>query len=637
MIKTTKNEDPGTSLCKPEPDSNVIGIPLPSLPLQFHALFEANILQKDYTVYQEEYYDYLGNRGVIISTRHGKSMKTITDFATYSVHQIDLSTEKCVVEDLRQLRSTLFNFTTTATGGHVKGLADIFKFSSKFNETYKGTAQVRGIPAHHWTTCLHVEGLKATFNMDYYFSIKTYDISTQPDIPLRATINGIASNVDQNNIVLDGTHSFNHVYDFISFTPGPIKNQQVFQIPPGIICTGLMEKKEFPKMADQVSFAVEQINIASTEGDPSDPVYMEIDYDFKSKLARLDLSHPPNKDLKKVFGNDSLSLIQDFTTGVQYIIDAIYGNCSVTELTASFSDFTPGPSYLLPPEMRHPIALVEVNYSSMVYQGQKVYRGLPVESWGSSDNMTNFIYEIFILKKEETFHGSLPDEEITEPESIPVGVFTSVVNGNSQSNKVTSYSNIYNYRPSRIFPDRFDIRPCYSTGSLFKELLLTIHTLQPSSFLSDKLWNLNHIHQFISSTAKVMPTRISDLYMSAELVEKTVTVHFILLDKSPMPPGRHSNTDDTPSLQEAYENLHYAMSKGTSLIIGKQVFPVLAITALDYTKEAVQSSNTIEQGYSPGSMAGLGIGMLVTGILCGLAGAYWIHRRKDSSVPYELQ
>ena len=38
-----------------------------------------------------------------------------------------------------------------------------------------------------------------------------------------------------------------------------------------------------------------------------------------------------------------------------------------------------------------------------------------------------------------------------------------------------------------------------------------------------------------------------------------------------------------------------------------------------------------------GSMAGLGIGMLATGILCGLAGTYMIQRRKNTSVPYELQ
>ena len=49
------------------------------------------LLQKSYTVYQEEYYDYIGNRGVIITTRNGRSMKAITDFTTYSVHQIDLS------------------------------------------------------------------------------------------------------------------------------------------------------------------------------------------------------------------------------------------------------------------------------------------------------------------------------------------------------------------------------------------------------------------------------------------------------------------------------------------------------------------------------------------------------------------
>ena len=37
------------------------------------------------------------------------------------------------------------------------------------------------------------------------------------------------------------------------------------------------------------------------------------------------------------------------------------------------------------------------------------------------------------------------------------------------------------------------------------------------SVLSKKLLYLNHIHQFISKTAKIQPTRISDLYVSIRL------------------------------------------------------------------------------------------------------------------------
>lgn len=629
-------EDPDNSLCKNRgPVSDVVGIPLPPLPNQFHAIFEANILQKSYTVYQEEYYDYLGNRGVIITTRNGRSMKAITDFITYSVHQIDLATGKCMVQDLRQMKSTLFNFTSTATGGHVKGLADIFKFSSKFNESYVGTTKIRGIPAHHWTTCLHVEGLKAIFNMDYFFSLETYDIvGVQKEIPLRTVINGIASNVDHNNMVLNGTHNFNHVYDFISFTPGPIKDTAVFQIPPGIICTGSKVHKQIPKIADQVSFGLEKINKASTLK-PTVPVYMQVDYDFTSKLARLDLSQVPSIDLKKAFGNDSISLIQDFHIGVQYVIDSLYGNCSVTELTASFNDFIQCPSYLLPPEMRHPIALLEVNYSSMVYQGKKIYRGLPVESWGKIDNVTNFIHEIYFKQIDHSIPGPITITSDSTP--VPVGIYTSIgdVHNTQSKSTIESYTNIYNYIPNRIDPSRFDIRQCYTKDSTFKQLHLAIQTDDPMSVLSKKLLYLNHIHQFISKTAKIQPTRISDLYISTGLIDNTVSVYFILLDKSPMPPGRHSNTNSTPSLQEAFSNLESAIKAGTTVKLENQSLPVVK-TSL-YKQQPVKSTSKTEQGYSSGSMAGLGIGMLATGILCGLAGTYMIQRRKDTSVPYELQ
>ncbi|XP_076080876.1 uncharacterized protein LOC143051807 [Mytilus galloprovincialis] len=626
--------DPDNSLCKQKPTSAVVGIPLPALPNQFHALFEANILQKSYTVYQEEYYDYHGNRGVIITTRNGRSRKSITDFTTYSVHQIDIDTGKCVVQDLRQMKSTLFNFTSTATGGHVKGLADIFKFSSKFNETYIGTTQIRGIPAHHWTTCLHVESLRATFNMDYYFSVKTYDLEgSQKEIPLRASINGIASNVDQNNVILNGTHNFNHVYEFVKFEPGPIKDLSVFQIPPSIICTGSQEMKAVPKMADQVSFGMEKMSRTNTKLE--DPVYIQVDYDFTSQIARLDLSKVPSNGLRKVYGNDSISLIQDFNLGVQYVIDSLYGNCSVTELTASFNDLIPRPSYLLPPEMRHPIALLDVNYSTMLYQGKKLYRDLNVESWGKVDNVTNFKHEIYFLLDKKKGPISRTSNPVLQP--VPVGVYVSVNDVHRGQDglklKVESFTNIYNFRPNRIDPSRFDIRKCYNSDSSFKQLHVAIKADDPAAILSQKSLYLNHLHQFLSKTAKVSPTRISDLYLTKGLIDQTISAYFILLNKSPMPAGRWSNVDRTPSLEEAFNNLQTAVTTGTLFTVDNKDFPVSTL----YTQKSVQSDPKSEQGYSAGSMAGLGIGMFVTGSLCGLAGLYLVQKRRDTSVPYELQ
>ncbi|XP_052084153.1 uncharacterized protein LOC127721451 isoform X1 [Mytilus californianus] len=629
------SKDPDNSLCKQKPTSDVVGIPLPALPNQFHALFEANILQKGYTVYQEEYYDYPGNRGVIITTRNGQSMKSITDFTTYSVHQIDIGTGKCVVQDLRQMKSTLFNFTSTATGGHVKGLADIFKFSSKFNESYIGTTQIRGIPAHHWTTCLHVESLRATFNMDYYFSVKTYDLEgSQKEIPLRAAIKGIASNVDQNNVILNGTHNFNHVYEFVKFEPGPIKDPSVFQIPPSIICTGSQDKKPVPKMADQVSFGMEKMS-RTPDTKLEDPMYIQVDYDFTSQIARLDLSKVPSNGLRKVYGNDSISLIQDFNLGVQYVIDSLYGNCSVTELTASFNDLTPRPSYLLPPEMRHPIALLDVNYSSMLYQGKKLYRDLNVESWGKVDDVTNFKHEIYFLLEKKDGPRSRESNPLLEP--VPVGVYVSVNDAHRRQDglklKVESFTNIYNYQPNRIDPSRFDIRECYNSDSSFKQLHVAIKSDNPAAILSQKSLYLNHLHQFLSKTAKVSLTRISDLYITKGLIDQTISVYFILLNKSPMPAGRWSNVDKTPSLEEAYNNLQNAVTDGTLFTVDKKNFLVSSL----YTQKSVQSDKKSEQGYSAGSMAGLGIGMFLTGSLCGLAGLYLVQKKRDTSVPYELQ
>ena len=48
------------------------------------------------------------------------------------------SDNTCVVSNLTDHRYNIFNFTTGASGGHVKGVKDILMFGKQFGEKYMG-------------------------------------------------------------------------------------------------------------------------------------------------------------------------------------------------------------------------------------------------------------------------------------------------------------------------------------------------------------------------------------------------------------------------------------------------------------------------------------------------------------------
>lgn len=52
-------------------------------------------------------------------------------------------------------------------------------------------------------------------------------------------------------------HTFQHNYEFMSFRSGTAVSEQVFQIPPGIVCSGRSDNKPLPPIPDQLEMSME--------------------------------------------------------------------------------------------------------------------------------------------------------------------------------------------------------------------------------------------------------------------------------------------------------------------------------------------------------------------------------------------
>ena len=65
------------------------------------------------------------------------------------VFSLYVSDNTCVVSNLTDHRFNIFNFTTDASGGHVKGVKDILMFGKQFGETYMGGSETVGVLLRH--------------------------------------------------------------------------------------------------------------------------------------------------------------------------------------------------------------------------------------------------------------------------------------------------------------------------------------------------------------------------------------------------------------------------------------------------------------------------------------------------------
>jgi hypothetical protein len=113
---------------------------------------------------------------------------------------------------------------TIATGGpnaQIGTTAEFFEFGKAFNESYMGTAQVRGILCNHWqaVSSMIIPVYNATTNtttnmtlpmtLDWYFEHPDFSLPNTDGFqaPVRLRLQGVGSDGD-----------YDHFYDYVTFS-----------------------------------------------------------------------------------------------------------------------------------------------------------------------------------------------------------------------------------------------------------------------------------------------------------------------------------------------------------------------------------------------------------------------------------
>ncbi|GFO04696.1 hypothetical protein PoB_003120100 [Plakobranchus ocellatus] len=292
----------------------------------YQATVEVNIVDKGYSYVIEEYLDYEGNRGLMISNRNGQKSTFIFSYDTDELFSI--IDDHCSVSNISDNR---FGFIfgsgskTSVDHRHIFGSAAVLRFAADIYDVYNGTSEVRGIPADVYSTCISWPGVVGTARVAYYFSSPGWNMSApRQQLPLRIEVEGISSvptrgqrdPADPNAQTAKPRH-FHHVYDFVNYLPYIAVDPSVFLTPPNIVCENRVITKTFPKLGRYFSFRSEKV-------DPLSGIieHRAVWYDLDAKMIRHDFRWQPPGAAQYTNG---ITTITDFNTGVDYSIDHVSG------------------------------------------------------------------------------------------------------------------------------------------------------------------------------------------------------------------------------------------------------------------------------------------------------------------------
>ncbi|GFO33384.1 hypothetical protein PoB_005988900 [Plakobranchus ocellatus] len=462
--------------------------PLPVLPKQYSLRVEANIIQKRWTTEVEEHYDSINQRASLAVSFNGSTIYSIFNFKSgerYDIYPNGTCLASAAEIDYYGLVKMVGPKQTRPA---LSTINEVFKFGQGFNQTYVGKNTVRGIPVNHWTSCREWQQWGARFQLDFYFADPDFiSASGGVEIPVRIILNGSANNVGMSHEALEGRHRFEHVYDFVSVRPGAPKNEEVFQVPMGVICQGRQDTKPMPELPDRFEMSTEMV--VPEVGMAPKQNYLSYDWPHRLLETGIRMAVPqayrklpggkkgkyskgsggtgagagagmgsagsngggnaaggvPSGDDDEALTLVSVSTVQDFNTGLVYVLDKMNMTCSAHMMPQSTQQL--GMSHGA--NLFHPATRQTNSQSGFSYQGQTYLRRMLVDVWALEENgITQELH--FLAERDESMlrpsSSSAPRNGTRQPGNrsrLPYPVLVGMYTKNSSANADTPLATIF--------------------------------------------------------------------------------------------------------------------------------------------------------------------------------------------------
>ncbi|GAB1604666.1 uncharacterized protein LOC115216715, partial [Argonauta hians] len=553
--------------------------------------------------------------------------------------------------------------TTTTTTPYqdlpFRSCVDIFRLNANFDSQVSDSV-IDGIPVKTVRSCLCDADVNMTIEYFLRDDQSSSFISLDTTGPVRVEMKGFVRRRGGR------VESFTYLYHFLTFDPAPSLEEEVFQVPHGVVCNSSIHHHPPPNILPQFSTHGEVINTLNHRMS-----VFNILFDWQEKLMRLEY-YP---EFHSNTSDRSIRIVTDYKLGIQFTLDTLYGPCV---LKPSYS----GLSQLEQPSWGHVMHVADT-YSLMslsqprsgfTYKGKLKVRGMMTDVWAKQKTLPGDVTvnrEYYFLEAHHT--------------TIPVGMYQKVFklhynNNNNNNNKHDNNTNttttttdttdaaaadddddsddddddsddgdgvvvamevlneswlhLYGYSQGHVHLDNFNVESCFQMSDrlyvsfrLEDNFDLYINGYQTLIFPA--------LRNSISRAANISGVRVSNIQI-ARLSSDMMLVQFTLLDTPSIPESLRA-TYHPITARQALTNL-----KSHSVIEFKVFYPLMEEKVFRFDTDQIE---TLGRQYTTasttdtrrGSMVGLGIGMLFIGACMGLLSGYFIYRRVLSAdIPYEL-
>ncbi|XP_048256453.1 uncharacterized protein LOC124133170 [Haliotis rufescens] len=421
-----------------------------ALPPSFQVTIEGALIDRNMSVVAEEYFDQDSQRSAMKLTQNGQIEYVYINMNTNESYHV-LNNNCTVMNQATDMDDVFIGGKMPGNSNmtHTYSTSYILKFAQKYGEVYKGQTSVRGVLCDHWQSCMYWGFLGVNFTVDYYFSVSTWTSADGTmQIPVRAEVQGY------NSIVGPGAmSSFHHIYDYISFK-SYIVDPTNLETPKGVACAGRKHTRAMPKLKTHYQYREEII-----DQDMNMVVNADVYYDYNNKLLRFD--NRPNVISYPYYSYDAVTEIHDYNTGVAYVIDKSFLNCSVVPIENGTWDATVNVSRLHQAiGMKSPEQLFDLD-PTFAYSGQRTARGILCDVF---TNVRTDFADAGLLGMPVTFevyfmsNDWISDNDVgNNQDSVDTPVRLEI----SADDYFLSYD-FYNFDQENPVLSRFDISPCYT-------------------------------------------------------------------------------------------------------------------------------------------------------------------------------
>ncbi|XP_076447207.1 uncharacterized protein LOC143284453 [Babylonia areolata] len=348
----------------------------PAVSDKFSVHVEVTMVDRNRTLEVIEHYDHTNKRGRLRHIEDGTTTDYYYDVGLDEVLVVRPDLYRCQVQALAP--STLGYFQGDSGTGHIFSPAAILRLPAQPGrpEVYMGKSQVRGINVQQWRSC-------QDWPPAHTFTHLTWSFVD----PLNWTASVAASNVPVECHVTGRMYSgnggsyrsFEHLYEFVHYSEADFP-ADTFETPRGVLCPGRKNTTSFPSLPPSMQFT------GGTMGEEEKTItYTQEKYDAQARIVIFEYL---GYSAFNRFGSDSLTVVNDFNTGTEYVLDTKRGNCTVSPLASD-----PDLARIADPvtlKLRSAAGMLDL-IGAYTYQGQRRTRGVPCRIWMAQKPGTDIV------------------------------------------------------------------------------------------------------------------------------------------------------------------------------------------------------------------------------------------------------